>query len=101
VFLVPVFKVPPCLLYVTWLAAVTLHLIYATFVVLSILGIFGCRWFCIVLFVLYVILMLVFLNSLAMVLVPLPMYVNVAHFCFGIMFGVLLVFGFVFMFWYA
>jgi hypothetical protein len=35
-----------------------------------------------VFFVLYAIRMFVFLNHLVMVLVSLPMYVNVAHFCF-------------------
>jgi hypothetical protein len=42
--------------------------------------------------------MLVFLHSLVMVLVSLPMYVTVAHFCFGITLGVLFIFGFVLMF---
>jgi hypothetical protein len=46
----------------------------------------------------YAILMLVFLNSLVMVLVSLPKYVNVAHFYFGITLGVLFILGIVLMF---
>jgi hypothetical protein len=44
--------------------------------------------------------MLLFFNSLVMVLVSLPVYVNVDHFCFCVMLGVvfsfLLVFGFMY-----
>jgi hypothetical protein len=48
---------------------------------LSVSCFLGWRWFCIVFFVLYAILIFVFLNSLIMVLVSLP-YMNVTHFCF-------------------
>jgi hypothetical protein len=49
-----------------------------------------------VFFVLYAIRMFVFLNNLVMVLVSLPIYVKVAHFCFFIVLGVELLFCFAF-----
>jgi hypothetical protein len=49
---------------------------------MSVVLFLGFRWFCIVFLVLYVMRMLVFFNNLVMVLVSLPVYVNVAHFCF-------------------
>jgi hypothetical protein len=46
----------------------------------------GCRLFCIMFLVLYAMRMLVFLNSLVIVIVSLLVYVNVVHFCFCVVF---------------
>jgi hypothetical protein len=54
-----------------------------------------------VFFVLYVMYTLVLLNKLVMIRVSVPMYVNVANFCFCGMSGVLLLFIIVFTFWYG
>jgi hypothetical protein len=50
VLIISVSKVPTYLSYVTYLAAVTFHLIHTTFLYLSVLEFLGCRLFCIVFF---------------------------------------------------
>jgi hypothetical protein len=85
---------PVCPIYQCWQL---LHFIWyiPLLLYLSVSCFLGWRWFCIVFFVLYAIRMFVFLNSLVMALVSLLMYVNVAHFCFCIVLGVMFVFCFV------
>jgi hypothetical protein len=64
---------------------------------MSVVLFFCCRSCCIVFFVLCAMGMLVFLNKLLMIRVSIPMYVNVANFCFCGVSGVLL---FLFLFLY-
>jgi hypothetical protein len=73
------------------------YLIYATTVIFICVVSFRLEMVLYCVFVLYAIRMLVFLNNLVMVLVSLPMYVNVAHFCLFAVLGVVFLacFGFV------
>jgi hypothetical protein len=68
---------------------------------MSVVLFLGFRWFCIVFLVLYAMRMLVFLNNLVMVLVSLPVYVNVSHFCFCVVLGDVFLFILVFVFMYV
>jgi hypothetical protein len=58
----------------------------------------GRRWFCNAFLVLYAMRRLVFLNSLVMVFISLPVYVNVDHFRFSVVLGVVFLFILVFAF---
>jgi hypothetical protein len=61
----------------------------------------GRRWFCNVFLVLYDMRRSVFFNSLVMVFVSLPAYVNVDHFCFSVVLGVVVLLILVFVFMYV
>jgi hypothetical protein len=76
---------PVCPIYLSWYS---LHFIwYIPFLLyLSVFCFLSWRWFCFVFLVLYAILIFVFFNNFVMVLVYFPVYVNVAHFCFCVVF---------------
>jgi hypothetical protein len=81
-------KVSTGLAYIFKLATLAFYFIYSTTVIfICVVVFFRLKVVLYVFFfVLYAIRIFVFLNSLAMVLVSLPMYVNVSHFCLSIVF---------------
>jgi hypothetical protein len=87
----------------TYLSWQLLHFIWymPLLLYMSVVLSLGRRWFCNIFLVLYAMRRLVSLNSLVMVFVSLPVYVNVDHFCFSAVLGVVYLFILVFVIMYV
>jgi hypothetical protein len=90
-FFISCFKISTCLSYISLLTTFKFHLVYTTFVVL-VRVVFSRLKVVLYCFLLCLLFVCLFFNNLVIVLVFLSMHVNVAHFCFCIVLGVLFLF---------